>query len=72
MTARRPTPKKFDNSQYQEIIGKLSANMSELEFERQSEVVVYDILENYEEFDGVEKGPNFRPDFDNAKREVLS
>jgi len=46
--------------------------MSELEFERQSEVVVYDILENYEEFDGVEKGPNFRPDFDNAKREVLS
>jgi len=60
MTARRPTPKKFDNSQYQEIIGNLSANMSELEFERQSEVVVYDILENYEEFDGVEKGPNFR------------
>jgi hypothetical protein len=55
-----PTPKEFDNSGYQNLINSLSENMAELEFERRTEVVVYDILENYENFRGVEKGPNFR------------
>ena len=34
--------------------------MSEIEFEKLSEVVVYDILEKYENFNGVIKGPAYR------------
>ena len=55
-----PTPKLFNNTPYKEIIEGLQVNMSELEFERTSEVVVYDILQNYEGFEKVSKGPNFR------------
>ncbi len=38
----------------------LSENMSEQEFEGLSEVVVLDILENYEDSDYVIEGPNYR------------
>ena len=44
MKAKKPSPKQFDSSKYEEIIGKLHINMSELEFERISEVVVPYIL----------------------------
>jgi len=60
MKQKRPTPKSFDNSKYKETIDGLDVNMSELEFERLSEIVVPDILENYEGFEKVEKGPDFR------------
>ena len=60
MKAKRPSPKKFDSTKYKKIIEKLHLNMSELEFERKSEIVVPDILENYEGFRRVEKGPDFR------------
>ena len=56
----RPAPKPFNNTPYEEIIERLQINMSELEFERISEVVVYDILQNYEGFEKVSKGPDFR------------
>jgi len=42
------------------MIEKLDKNMPELEFEKLSEVVVQDILENYENFTGVIKGPDFK------------
>ncbi len=60
MNISRPTPKQFDNAKYQNLIRGLSENMSELEFEGSLEVVAYDILENYEGFEKVEKGPKFR------------
>jgi hypothetical protein len=60
MNAKRPSPKKFDSIKFKENIKKLNVNMSELEFERLSEVVVPHILTNYEGFIKVEKGPNFR------------
>lgn len=60
MKIKRPIPQKFNDNKYREVIDRLDTNMSELEFERLSEVVVYDILKNYESFDRVEKGPNFR------------
>jgi hypothetical protein len=60
MKAQRPIPKEFDSSKYQSIIDGLSENMPELEFEKISEVVVYDILENYEKFENIEKGPDYR------------
>ena len=60
MKPKRPTPKSFDISKYKETIDSLHVNMSELEFERLSEVVVPDILENYEAFEKVVKGPDFR------------
>lgn len=56
----RPTAKRFDSSKYSRVIANLSKNMSEVEFERLSEVVVPDILENYENFNRVIKGQNFR------------
>ena len=55
----RPTPKIFDTIKYQGLINSLSENMAELEFERQCEPIVYDILQNYEKFRKIEKGPNF-------------
>ena len=55
----RPTPKIFDTIKYQGLINSLSENMPELEFERQCEPIVYDILQNYEKLRKIEKGPNF-------------
>lgn len=60
MNISRPTTKQFDSTKYHNLIESLNKNMSELEFERSLEVVAYDILENYEGFEKVEKGPNYR------------
>lgn len=60
MNESSPTFREFNNSKYQDLISRLSENMAELEFEKKTGVVVYDILENYENFKSVEKGPNFR------------
>ena len=57
---QKPIAKQFDIKDYTKTIEKLDKNMSELEFERLSEQVVPDILENYENFTGVIKGPNYR------------
>jgi hypothetical protein len=56
----KPRPKKFDADKHKQAIGKLSENMSEKEFEKACEAVAFDILQNYEGFKRVEKGPNFR------------
>jgi len=55
-----PKPKRFDANKHKQVIGKLSVNMSEKLFERACEAVALDILQNYEGFDRVKKGPNFR------------
>jgi hypothetical protein len=55
----RPKPKKFDADKHSESISKLTENMSEKEFEQACELVALDILQNYENFERVEKGPNF-------------
>ena len=60
MKTKRPIPKYFDSSRFEETINKLHVNMSELKFERLSEIVVPHILENYEGFRRVEKGAGFR------------
>ena len=56
---KRPIPKKFDTTKYRELISTLNANVPGLEFERLTERVVYDILQNYEGFERVEKGPDY-------------
>jgi len=55
----RPNPQKFNVGRHSESISKLTENMSEKEFEKACEAVALDILENYENFERVEKGPNF-------------
>ena len=60
MKTKRPLPKEFDISNYQKVLSNLKENMAELKFEQQSEVLVPYILENYEGFEKIEKGPNFR------------
>jgi hypothetical protein len=55
----RPKPKQFDADKHSESISKLTENMSEKEFEQACELVALDILQNYENFERVEKGPNF-------------
>lgn len=60
MKNKRPTPKEFDIGDYQEKLTDLNENMSELKFERQSEVLVPYILKDYEGFETIEKGPDFR------------
>jgi len=55
----RPKPKEFDVDKHSESISKLTENMSEKEFEQACELVALDILQNYENFERVEKGPNF-------------
>ncbi len=59
MKHKRPIPKEFDSSAFRDMINSLEANMSEIEFERLSEVVVPEILEKYEGFLKIEKGPDF-------------
>jgi hypothetical protein len=54
-----PKPKDFDVDKHSESISKLTENMSEKEFEQACELVALDILQNYENFERVEKGPNF-------------
>ena len=55
----RPKPKQFDADKHSKSISKLTENMSEKEFEQACEPVALDILQNYENFERVEKGPNF-------------
>ncbi len=55
----RPKPKEFDVDKHRESIKELTENMSEKEFEQACELVALDILQNYENFERVEKGPNF-------------
>jgi hypothetical protein len=56
----RPKLRQFDVNKYEHVINGLSENMSEKEFEDSCEEVAFDILQNYEGFEKVEKGPNFR------------
>ena len=56
----RPKPKQFDVDKHSESISEFTKTMLEKEFESFCEGVVFDILENYESFEGVEKGPNFQ------------
>ena len=55
----RPKPREFDVDKHSESLSKLTENMSEKEFEQACEPVALDILQNYENFERVEKGPNF-------------
>lgn len=55
----RPTPRTFDTTRHYDLINSLSEDMKGLEFERLCKPIVYDILQNYEKFRKIEKGPNF-------------
>ena len=52
-------PKDFDTKEYEEIIKKLSPHMDLREFEELCSPIATDILQNYEGFERVEKGPKF-------------
>jgi hypothetical protein len=56
----RPKPKQFDTDKHHQIIARLDKYMPKKEFEAFCEVIALDILENYENFEMIEKGPNFR------------
>ena len=52
--------KNFNDTPYRELIGRLHKNMPHREFESACREIVIDILRNYENFERVENGPNFR------------
>ena len=56
----KPLPKDFDSSSFQKDFKELHKNMGNLEIERQTEFLVPYILEKYESFEKIEKGPDFR------------
>jgi len=56
----KPKPKEFDVDKHKDLVSGLTENMSEKKFEKACEAVALDILQNYEGFEKVEKGPNFR------------
>jgi hypothetical protein len=58
----RPKPKQFDADKHSESISKLTENMSEKEFEQACELVALDILQNYENFERVEKSSGSKMD----------
>ena len=51
--------KNFDDTPHRELIGRLHKNMPSREFESACREIVLDILQNYENFERVENGPNF-------------
>jgi len=55
----RPKPQQFDAKKHERLISVLTENMSEKEFEDSCEAVALDILQNYESFERVEKGPKY-------------
>ena len=56
----RPRPKNFDDTQHRALINKLDKDLSPREFESACRDIVFDVLLNYENFERVEDGPNFR------------
>jgi hypothetical protein len=52
-------PKDFDTKEHEEIIRKLHPHMDLREFEELCSPIAMDILQNYEGFEKVEKGPKF-------------
>jgi hypothetical protein len=51
--------KEFDTKKHEEIIRKLYPHMDFKEFEKICSPIAKDILQNYEGFENVEKGPQF-------------
>jgi hypothetical protein len=54
------TPKTFNVDKHSKTVDELTENMSEKEFEKACEALAFDILQNYEDFERIEKGPHFR------------
>ena len=54
-----PTPKKFPEKKYREIIRKLRKNMPGQFIEKSSEKIAMDILKNHEGFETIKKGPQY-------------
>jgi hypothetical protein len=52
-------PKEFDTKKHKEIIKKLHTHMDFKEFEELCSPIAKDILENYEGFEKVTKGPQY-------------
>ena len=52
-------PKEFDTKKHEEIISQLREHMDFKEFEELCSPIAKDILENYEGFEKVKKGPQF-------------
>jgi hypothetical protein len=57
---QRPRPKNFDDTQYRKIIDQLDERMPGKELEAHCNSIAKDILINYEGFEWIEKGPEFR------------
>ncbi len=57
MKTKRPLPKEFDSSKFQDELEKLNKNMKGLEIEHRTEFLVPHILKKYEGFEKIEKGP---------------
>ena len=60
MKSKRPRPKRFDDYKYRAIIDQLHERMPGKELEGHCTSIVEDILINYEGFEWIEKGPEFR------------
>lgn len=60
MKSKRPRPKRFDDYKYRAIIDQLHERMPGKELEGHCTIIVEDILINYEGFEWIEKGPEFR------------
>jgi len=60
MKTKRPLPNDFDSSQFKDNLKNLHKNMGTLEIEHHTEFLVPYILEKYEGFEKIEKGPDFR------------
>ena len=57
--AKPSKPKEFDTKEHEEKIRKLRPHMDLREFEELCSPIARDILQNYEGFERVEKGPKF-------------
>ena len=60
MKSKRPKPKKFHDAQYQKIIDQLHERMPGKDLQAHCTSIAEDILINYEGFEWIEKGPEFR------------
>ena len=60
MNSKRPKPKKFDDSKCLAIIEQLNERMLGKELEAHCTSIAEDILINYEGFEWIEKGPEYR------------
>jgi len=73
MNKKKPIPKDFESKQFKDKFENLHKNIGNLEIESQTEFLVPYILEKYEGFKNIEKGPDFKGsafDFFGFKKDI--